>query len=71
MTKNFSDFWILNRRYNIFTTKGRIEAHVVQENVAIMASDYRNKRWHQRLTYVRVGGKVHGATITRIEERDD
>ena len=62
----------LGKSYDIRTTKGWIEAQVVQENVAIYASDYGPERWHERfpLTGLQIGGILDRGEILSIRERE-
>lgn len=59
----------IDKRYYIITSRGHIEAHVVQPNVAIFASDYRKQRWHDRTDCLYVGGQFDGGEVLSIEER--
>lgn len=59
----------VGQSYDILTSRGRVEAQVVQPNVAIFASDYNYVRWHGRLTDVYVGGQLDDGAVLEIKER--
>ena len=58
--------WIPGRRYKIWTTRGTIEAEIVDERCAIFAAEYKRQRWHNRYGKIEIGRKFDGGVVQGI-----